>query len=146
MFKDIIYNYIIAVPQFPGCSPVSNCSLNEKINVTEGQSIPVTMSLQFVNGGARGRNQSIQYLRFKTSTLPFVISCFNSGSCSTTGSRVSYYRSTNDPWNISFNIGNATLQDTNTYYVEAGLINPSITNEIHTITSTVTINIIPTTS
>ena len=101
------------------------------------------MTLQFVNGGARGLNQSIQYLRFKTSTLPFVISCFNSGSCSTTSSRpVSYYRSTNDPWNISFNISNATLQDTDTYYVEAGVINPSITNEIQTITSTVSINII----
>ena len=99
------------------------------------------MSLQFVNGGAHGLNQSIQYLRFKTSTLPFVISCFNSGSCSTTDSRVSYYRSTNDLWNILFNISNATLQDTNTYYVEAGVINPSITNEIHTITSTVSINI-----
>ena len=134
-----IYCFLFtAVPTFIGCTPHSHCNPNTTLNFPEGLDITLNISIQYVNGGARGEKQGIKYMRFKNSSNGDRLIHCDQGSC-TNNSRVSSY--SRDSWNLTFNVSNVTVYDTGTYYAEAALIDPSNTVTIYIFTSTLTINV-----
>ena len=98
----------------------------------------MNISIQYVNGGARGVKQGIKYMRFKNSSNGVSLIRCDQSSC-TGNSRVGSY--SQDSWNLTFNVSNVTIYDTSTYYAEADLIDPNDHNSISTITSTININV-----
>ena len=100
--------------------------------------ITLNISIQYVNGGARGEEQGIKYMRFKNSSnSDSLIYCAQSKCWN--NSRVGSY--SRDSWNLTFNVSDVTVYDTSTYYAEADLIDPNDQNSISVITSTLTINV-----
>ena len=80
-------------------------------------------------------------MRFKeSSSTTNLLSCSQNGLCMTDPARIgSSY--TYNSWNLTFNINDVILNDTNIYYAEADLIDTADENLISTITSAVTITV-----
>ena len=137
--RNIYYFLFTAVPTFVGCTPQSHCNPDTTLHFSEDLDITLNISIQYVNGGARGEKQGIKYMRFKNSSNGDRLIRCDQGSC-TNNSRVNSY--SRDSWNlITFNVSNVTVYDTGTYYAEADLIDPNDQNSISTITSTININV-----
>ncbi|XP_019862435.1 PREDICTED: uncharacterized protein YMR317W-like [Amphimedon queenslandica] len=75
---------VLAVVKFQGdCSPYQDCDLGVTSTLPEGQPIPLNISYDFVNGGPRGENQMVEFMRFKQDGASLL-------SCSSAGCSIPY--------------------------------------------------------
>ena len=137
--RNIYYFLFTAVPTFVGCTPQSHCNPDTTLHFSEDLDITLNISIQYVNGGARGEKQGIKYMRFKNSSNDDSLIRCDQSSC-TGNSRVGSSYS-QDSWNLTFNVSNVTVYDTGKYYAEADLIDPNDPITLSVITSTLTINV-----
>jgi hypothetical protein len=139
---DFLNLTVLAVPKFIGCSAAQSCNLGQTLEIAEGQTLSINLTMEFVNGGNRGVRQRIQFLRFINSSTN-IISCGN--TCTNFTTRVIPYRDPSDLWILYANITDTQVSDSNVYYVEAALEDGINSNSISVITSTLTIQVTSTT-
>lgn len=117
---------------------MKNCNLRTTTTVSEGDQIPLNISMDYVNGGPRGKKQEIAFGRLKKDSTILL-------SCSKTGcykiSRASYTRSSSDPWDIKMNVNNSVSSDSGVYYAEIDINEGS--NIFSTMTATFTVSVTP---
>ena len=135
-----------AVPMFvaQGCSPLSHCDLGTIATIPEGQPLPINITVDYVNGGAKGEKQSIEYsrIRQKDPGSKNLVSC-NQNNCQRGDNVLPSPRIQTNPWSIQANItDNRPLNVSRVYLVEIDVSEGS--NVYTTITATFTIRVTPT--
>ena len=111
------------------------------MNVTLGSSFVINISLVFLNGGFRGINQEIKFVRLRLNHLIF--GCSDAG-CIFTSPNPRYTHTADQrllPWkNITVNISDSRLNDSGRYQVEVVIKNPH-GNSVITILSPMNITV-----
>ena len=134
-----------AVPKFDaqGCSPLSHCDLGTIATIPEGQPLPINITVDYVNGGAKGEKQSIEFSRIKQKDSENNLVSCNQNNCQRDGNVLPSPRIQTNPWSIQANITDSRPLDVSrVYLVEIDVSEGS--NVYTTITATFTIRVTPT--
>ena len=113
--------------------------------MSDGQSTVLNISLDYINGGARGAKQNIYAVVLKKDGSSLLY-CYTDGSgCSVKKSFIQDYTQTDAPSNFTASVrtSNVTISDSGAYEAEVELININNPQYISVISSTLTLSVIP---
>ncbi|XP_019862424.1 PREDICTED: uncharacterized protein LOC109591057 [Amphimedon queenslandica] len=115
--------------------------------VSDGQSTVLNISLDYVNGGARGAKQNIYAVILKKAGAgSSLLYCYTDGrGCSVKNSFIQNYTPTDAPSNFTASVktSNVNISDSGTYEAKVELNDINNQNYISVISSTLTLSVIP---
>ena len=133
----------IATPKFRICTnQPQSCGTHV---VPDGQSAVLNISLDYVNGGARGAKQNIYAVKLRKDNVGLLF-CYTDGrGCSVKNSFIQNYTriDTASNFTASMRTSNVNISDNGTYEAAAELNDINNRNYISVISSTLTLSVIP---